>query len=153
MYTQQDFIDTRKETKKRTALMILLMLLFLAAVIACTALRLQYLQMAASGLGFAVCYFLWNFKLTPWLNYNKFMKDMQNGQKRKTECEFVYFTPETRLFDGVEVHEITVTVGKTEKDERMFVLDADKKLPEINKGDKITITSFGNFILDIEKAA
>ena len=77
---------------------------------------------------------------------------MRNGQRRHTECSFLHFAPETRMHDGVEVHEMIVTVGTGEEDERLYYWDADKPEPALREGEKIQVESFGNFITALERA-
>lgn len=147
MYTENDFLVARKNASIRLILLIVLGLAFVAGVIVFNKLRIQAATMACAAVGFAVTYFLWSFKVSPWMKYNKYMREMKNGRKRITACEYVYFTPETRLFDGVEVHELVVRVGNEEEDERLFYWDADKPAPEFNEGDSIEIESYGNFVV------
>ncbi len=170
MYREQDFAYTVKQTRLRTALGISLILAFLALVILLTLLKLEALQLLCAGLGFIVCYFIWSFKIMPWINYNRYMKDMRNGQKRKLECVFREISSETGMHDRVEVRDVTVTVDETgvpkssmgsilarlnnsggeEKVERQFKFDADKSFPDIKPGEKVVITSYGSFITDIK---
>ena len=159
MYTQQDYLHTGRSTKIRLWLGIALIAVFAAAVIVLTALKQKTAQMAVAGAGFIVCWFVWDMKIVPWIRYNRFMKDLKGGQRRRTNCRFVDVSQETRLFDGVEVFDVTVSVKedddsvtRNDEDKRLFVLDADKKLPALEPGDALCVTSFGNFITDIEKA-
>ena len=153
MYTEADYRTASSQTKLRLILMSALIAALLVCVLVFNSLRWQYPMLALAAVGFVLVYFLWSFKLTPWIRYNRFMRELKHGQRRTLECSFIYKTDETRLYDGVEVHDVLVTVGTEEKDERLFVLDADKQLPEIKEGDRLTVTSFGNFITDIELEA
>ena len=159
MYTQQDYLRTSRSTKIRVWLGIALVAVFAAGVIVCTVLKLKTAQMAVAGVGFIVCWFVWDMKIVPWIRYNRFMKDLKGGQRRTTKCRFVDVSGETRLFDGVEVYDVTVSVKEdddsvtdNDEDKRLFVLDADKTLPALEPGDGLCVTSFGNFITDIQKA-
>ena len=152
MYTQNDFQKVKSSTRTRLILFGVLALAFIVLMFVFNSLRLQVLSCASAGLGFIACYFVWSFKISPWVKYNRHMKDISEGQKRVTECEFVSFTPETRIHDGVEVHDFVVTVGKTEEDERLFYWDADKPAPVLEPGCKLTVTSYGNFVIDLKSA-
>ena len=114
--------------------------------------RNQFLSITTAVVGFVVSYFLWSFKVSPWVKYDRHLKEVKNGQKRATECEIKYFTPETRMMDGVEVNELIVTVGKEEEDERLYYWDADKPIPEVKEGDKVVVTSYGNFVVELKNA-
>lgn len=151
MYTQQDFIDVKNTAVRRVLMMLLLSALFLAGVIVLTALRQEIPQLIVAMIGYVVVYFLWSFKVTPWMRYAHFMKDMNEGQRRELECEYVGMDGETRLADGVEVYEFHTRVGKREEDERLFLFDSNKPVPELTAGEKLKIVSFGNHIISIDK--
>ena len=150
-YTESDFINCKKQTRTRVILAFVLLAAVIGIMVVGYIYRLQALVLITAALGFIAFYFLWYFKVGPWVKYNRFLKEMKQGQKRTLDCRFIEFDPSTRLYDGVEVHDVLVTVGTEEKDERLFILDADKKLPELEKDCNIRVTSFGNFVLDIEK--
>ncbi len=152
MYSESDYINTAKQMRYRLILGILLICACLAVLITFIALEIEWAALVSAGLGFIVCYFLWSFKVMPWIHYNKFVKELRHGQRRQMECAFQQISPETRMYDNVEVHDVLVSVGETEEDERLFVLDADKVLPDLKTGDKITVTSYGSFITDIAPA-
>ena len=152
MYTETDFQNAKKQTRVRVAGTIVLSVLFFALVLFLNRRRLQYAAMAVGAVGFMAVYFVCSFKVSPWVKYNRFLREMQNGQRRRAECEFLYFTPETRLHDGVEVHEMIVTVGAEEADERLYYWDADKPMPALQKGDRVAVESFGNFVVSLAAA-
>ncbi|MBQ1256498.1 MAG: hypothetical protein IIX93_04400 [Clostridia bacterium] len=152
MYTEADFISASKNSRIRLILFLILALAFVAVMLVFNSMRNQFLTCLTAAIGFAVMFFLWTFKVSPLVKYNRHLKEIKTGQKRTTECEFVYFTPETRFQDGVEVHDFVATVGPEEDDERLFYWDNDKKAPELKAGDKITVTSYGRFVIGLEPA-
>ena len=152
MYNDSDFQKAKNQTRLRVIGALLLAAAFFALVIVLNRRSAQYAAMAAGAVGFMVCYFLWSFKVSPWMKYNRFLREMRSGQKRRSECAFLYFTPETRYHDGVEVHEMIVTVGADEADERLYYWDADKPRPALKKGDRVTVESFGNFVVSLAAA-
>ena len=152
MYTEKDFLSANKQKKIRLTLFAVLVLAFLAAMFAFNAMRIQPLSITCAVVGFIVCYFIWSFKVSPWVKYDKHLKEVKSGQKRKTDCEIMYFTDETRLVDGVEVHELVARVGKEEEDERLYYWDADKARPDLKEGDKVSIISYGNFVVELKNA-
>ena len=152
MYSQKDYDEAARKTRARLILGILLICACLTAVIAFIALEIEWATLVAAGLGFIMCFFVWSFKVMPWIYYNKFIKELKHGQRRQMECAFKEISPETRMYDNVEVRDVLVTVGDQEEDERLYVLDADKQPPEISAGEKITVTSYGSFITDITPA-
>ena len=151
MYTEDYFNIIKKQTLLRVALFIALVCFFVAAMFTFNALRLMVPTCASAAIGFVFSYFIWSFKISPYVKYNRYLKEVRVGQKRTTRCEFRYFTPETRIRDGVEVHDMVVAVGKEEEDERLFYWDQDMKKPEYTEGDRIEVLSYGNFVVDCKK--
>lgn len=152
MYNESDYKQAAKQATLRVILALLLAVAFVAVALVFNRMRLQAPMLATAAVGFAVVFFLWSFKVTPWTKYNRFLREMRNGQRRHTECSFLHFTPETRMHDGVEVHEMIVTVGTGEEDERLYYWDADKPEPTLQEGERIRVESFGNFITDVQCA-
>ena len=152
MYSENDFIKANKQKKLRVALFVIMAAAFLALMFVFNAMRNQVLSITTAVVGFMISYFIWSFKVSPWVKYDKHLKEIKVGQKRETECEVVYFTDETRIMDGVEVHELITRVGKEEEDERLYYWDADKKRPDLKEGDRVSIVSYGNFVVELKNA-
>lgn len=152
MYTQSDFVKANKQKKLRVWLFVILCAVFACIMFVFNSMRIQALSILTAVVGFVVAYFLWSFKVSPWVKYDRHLREIKNGQTRTAECEFMYFAPETRLMDGVEVNELIVTVGKEEEDERLYYWDVDKPAPVLNVGDKLIITSYGNFVVELKNA-
>ncbi|MBQ1255810.1 MAG: hypothetical protein IIX93_00850 [Clostridia bacterium] len=152
MYTEKDFLHANKQKKIRVTLFAFMAAAFLALMFVFNTMRIQPLSIFTAVAGFMVSYFIWSFKVSPWVKYDKHLKEVRTGQKRETACEIMYFTDETRLVDGVEVHELVARVGKEEEDERLYYWDADKKRPDLKEGDKVSIVSYGNFVVELKNA-
>ncbi|MBR3928068.1 MAG: hypothetical protein IKJ65_03575 [Clostridia bacterium] len=125
---------------------------FLAVMLVFNSLRNQVLSIASAVVGFIVSYFLWSFKVSPWVKYDRLLREIRTGKTRETACEIMYFTDETRMMEGVEVHELIVRVGKEEEDERLYYWDADKEKPDVKEGDKVSIVSYGNYVVELKNA-
>ena len=152
MYTENDFIKANKQKKIRVMLFCAMCLIFLAAMFTFNAMRIQALSIACAVVGFMIAYFIYSFKVGPWVKYDRHLKELKSGQKRETKCEFMYFTDETRLVDGVEVIELIARVGKEEEDERLYYWDVDKTRPGLKEGDWVSIVSYGNFVVELKNA-
>lgn len=150
LYSDEYLAGVKRGVLMRLCVMLALIAAVVGVLAAACVFRWQVAMYVIAGVGFASIMFLWSMKLTPWLRYWKFMNDMVNGQKRTVEVTFVYATPETRFFDGVEVHDFVTRVGDKEEDERLYVFDADKPLPDYKEGQKLKVTSYGNFVVGIE---
>lgn len=153
MYSESDYINASRRTHLVLTMGIALICLCLAVVILFIAIQIEWAALVSAGIGFIVCFFIWSFKVVPWLYYNKFLKELRHGQRRQMECAFKEFSSETRMYDNIEVRDVLVTVGDAEEDERLYVLDADRQPPQLRAGDRITVTSYGSFITDIAPAA
>ncbi len=156
MYSEKDYHKAKSNCKLRVWCGIALIAVFVAVVVALVILEQKILQMVTAGLGFIVCYFVWDMKIVPFIRYNRFMKELKGGQRRKLSCRFVEKSAETRLYDGVEVYDVSVReigddITQNDEDLRLFVFDADKPFPALEQGDALRVTSFGSFITDIVK--
>ena len=143
MYGESDYKQASRQATLRVVGALLLAAAFLAVMLVFNRMRLQAPTLATAAVGFVVVFFLL---------YNRFLREMRNGQRRHTECSFLHFAPETRMHDGVEVHEMIVTVGTGEEDERLYYWDVDKPEPALREGEKIQVESFGNFITALARA-
>ena len=156
MYSEKDYHKAKSNCKVRVWCGIALIAAFVAAVVALIILEKKPFQMIVAGAGFVVCYFVWDRKSGSFIRYNRFMKELKGGQRRTLSCSFVEKSAETRLYDGVEVYDVSVRetggdITQNDEDLRLFVFDADKSFPALEPGDALRVTSFGSFITDIVK--
>lgn len=150
LYTEQDFAATKREFIKRILILaaILIAMIILEALFM-SALRNRYAVWATAAIGCCLSYAYLVLKVMPWYRYWAYQNDMRHGMSRETDAWYVSCSDGVRESDGVRFHELIVRVGDKEEDERLFFWDDDKKLPEIQEGQKVHIRSFGNYITEL----
>jgi len=149
MYTENDRIITGKSIRKWSAVLILVTLVFLAAVAAGLILRSMVLTVAASVLGVWAFLFVFFMFLNPMLKYGKFLKNLEAGLKRDAEGAVVSISPDTEEQDGAVVHTMQLLVA--EGDERRLYLNAAKKEFFPAEGEHILAHCCGRHVIAIEK--
>lgn len=151
LYTEQDFINTRKAYRLRiVGLLAILAVTFALMGIFVSVVRNQIAVIAVTLVGFLLAYSFLTIKLMPWFRYWRYMLDLRSGRSRETDAWFVSCSDGKKLSDGVEFHEFIVRVGDGEEDERLFYWDGDKERPQLTEGQKVHIRSFGNYILELD---
>lgn len=150
LYTEQDFAATKREFIMRILILaaILIAMIILEALFM-SALRNRYAVWVTAGIGCCLSYAYLVLKVMPWYRYWAYQNDMRHGMSRETDAWYVSCSDGVRESDGVRFHELIVRVGDKEEDERLFFWDDDKKLPEIQEGQKVHIRSFGNYITEL----
>ena len=150
LYTEQDFAATKKVLTVRVlGLAAIIAVMAAALAVFVSAARNEYAATASAIVGCCLGYMYTVTKLMPWYYYRQYQKDMKHGLSRETEAWFVSCSDSTRLSDGVAFHEFVVRIGDGEEDERLFLWDDDKQLPELKNGQKLRLRSFGNYITEL----
>lgn len=146
LYSDQDATRTKAAIRKSLIILCILIAITLAILITALVVRIQALAAIGTIIGAWLSYFYFSTQLLPWMKYNNFLRDMGEGLSRESDGWFVGYSDESRIVDGVAVHDFLMRVGDDEEDERLFLWDDDKALPQLAAGDKIHLTSFSNFI-------
>ena len=151
MYTEKDFQAASREVKRRACILAAIFLAAAGLLTWALVARYRVLCYASVMLGCCAFYFYLMLKLLPWISYWKFLRDMRAGRSRVTEGWFVSLSDQARLSDGVAVHEFILRIGDKEEDERLFFFDDDKPLPRLEAGQRLRLTSYGNYITGCEQ--
>jgi len=87
-----------------------------------------------------------DLKLWPALRYRRFLKEMQAGLRRRTECVILRLDEEIQMQDGAHVRSLHVRLP--DGDDRIFYLNAAKAefLPQ--PGTNCTLVSYGRHIVE-----
>lgn len=150
MYTENDFVSANKMMKKQLCISFGLLAAFLAAMIVGLCLRIKPLAIGAPLVGSWVFFTVWTIKTLPWIRYNRFMGEMKDGRRRISEFYYMDVADRVRIVDGVQIHDMNASVDPEGEDPRLFYWDDEKPLPAFEKGQLVRITSYGNFVTDIE---
>lgn len=151
MYSEYDYMNAKNNMKRNIVLTFAVLMGFLAVMSVGLWLRIRVLVIAAPIVGSWVFYTMWLLLCNPWIRYHKFMCDMRTGRKRQTECYFMDIAGRVRIVDGVQIHDMNASLDPEGEDARLFYWDDDKPMPELEKGEKIRITSYGNFVTGVER--
>ncbi|MDL2206025.1 hypothetical protein LJC33_03805 [Eubacteriales bacterium OttesenSCG-928-N13] len=152
MYTTQDINRALTERNKRIVLAAVMMALAILCIVIGALIRNKPLMMIGPSVFGCLFYFLWEFKAMPYARYARYLSDINTGLSHETEARFVSMSEQPRLNNGVMYYDFIVSVGSEPEDERLFYFDADKPKPSIPEGENLSITSFGNYITNLETA-
>ena len=149
MYTSRDYEKAFGKTNARIILGVALIALGVAGIVTLTLLRQKIALYIFTAVMYLVCFFVWSYKIAPWLKYKKFLKELKSGQRKHATLIYRGAAFETRMYDGVEVWDLDFYEedGQTE---RLLVLDAEYKKPELQEGQKVKVESYGSFITKLE---
>ena len=149
MYTSRDYEKAFGKTNARIIFVTALIALGVAGIIALTLLRQKIALYIFTAVMYLVCFFVWSYKIAPWLKYKKFLKELKSGQRKHATLIYPGAAFETRMYDGVEVWDLDFYEedGHTE---RLLVLDAEYKKPELREGQKVKVESYGSFITKLD---
>jgi len=151
MYTEQDYTAAGRMKKKEIYIAVGILLAALAAMCVGVAVRLRPLALVSPVVGGWIFFTLWTVKCLPWIRYDRFLNEMKEGRKRDTECFFWDVAGRVRIVDGVQIHDVNASLDEQGEDLRLFYWDNEKPMPQIEKGRRVRITSYGNFITGIEE--
>ncbi len=150
MYTEKDFEIAKKTMMQRIWMTAGVLAVFLALMAVGLVVRSALLAELSLIVGVCVTYTLLVSKCLPWVRYNRYLRDMREGRNRETVCYYVDIADRVRVVDGVQIHDMNAAVDEELEDLRLFYWDADKPVKHFEKGQKVKIKSYGNFILEIE---
>ncbi len=146
MYDEAYYKNVSRETKKRIWLGMVLLAVMIGAAAVGMALRIFWLATGVPSVMACVLFTVFQLKILPWIRYHKYMENLKTGRRRETECYFVDIAQETRMVDGVEIHDVNASLDPEGEDTRLYYWDNDFPMPDWKKGEKLRIESFGNFI-------
>ena len=150
MYTENDYANAKSTMSKNITVTALVLMAFLAAMLVCVWLRIHLLTIFAPIIGSWVFYTMWVIRCMPWIRYHRFLCEMKEGRRRVTECYFMDVAGRVRIVDGVQIHDMNASLDPEGEDLRLFYWDDDKPMPTYEKGQRIRITSYGNFVTGVE---
>lgn len=150
MYTESDFVQAKKTMIKELVIAFATLIVFIVLMVVGLVTRVKLLAIASPLAGSWIFYTLLVVKCMPWIRYNKFLRNMKEGRRRVMECYYMDIAGHVRIVDGVQIHDVNASLDEEGEDVRLFYWDDDKPMPAFEKGQKVRITSFGNFITAIE---
>ena len=149
MYDEQDLHCAEAEGRRARNIALIIGGATLIIVTCGMIFRIKPLSLAAAILGGCGTYGWISIKLMPWLDYLRFLREMQSGLRRETVGAFVSIAEETRMVDGVRVRDLTLDDGGDVP--LLFYWDEEKPRPVFTPGQRLKLTAFGKFITSYEK--
>jgi hypothetical protein len=148
VYSDADLLKTESARKRALTVALLIGGAALLLMIAGMIVRSKPLALAAAILGGCAAYGWSALKIAPWSAYLKFLREMNSGLTRATEGTFVSQEDESRVVDGVLVHDVLLDAGQDT--DLLFYWDEEKPRPDLTPGQRLKVTSFGKFITALE---
>lgn len=148
MYGEVDLLKTESARKRALTVALLIGGAALFVVVLGMVFRIKALALAAAIIGGCAAYSWSALKVAPWSAYLKFLREMNSGLTRATEGTFVSQADESRMADGVRVHDLMLDAGQDAF--LLFYWDDEKPRPDLTPGQRLKLTSFGKFITALE---
>jgi hypothetical protein len=148
VYSESDLKKTESARKRALTVALLIGGAALFVLVLGLVLRIKALAIAAAIVGGSAVYGWSALKIAPWSAYLKFLREMNAGLARATEGTFVSQADESRVVDGVLVHDVLMGAGQDT--DLLFYWDDEKPRPDLTPGQRLKVTSFGKFITALE---
>jgi hypothetical protein len=150
VYGEEDLRKTEAARKRALIVALLIGGAALLLVAIGMVLRIKWLAVAAAIAGGCAAYSWSALKVSPWNAYLKFLREMQSGLRRETEGAYVSQEAQSRMVDGVLVHDLMLDAGQDVN--LLFYWDDEKPRPDFKPGQRLKVSSFGKFITSCEIA-
>lgn len=147
-YTQQDIQQNKQELNKKGLCFLAALLLYLAASIYFVIARQQFACTLFSLVILPGIFFCFAVYLLPPLRYARFLRDVFEARRHEHRFTFTHFEPDLNTRDGVSFYPMIVT--DDEGFEHRLYWDSQKPLPTLTQGQQITVTTFGQSIVELE---
>lgn len=149
LYPPEVLTAARRTKARRLWGALLTLTVFLALMVLGLVVRIRSLVILSAVLGACIFYTLLVSKCLPWVRYCRYLSDMSAGRRRETLCYFADLSTSQRVVDGVQIYDVNAATDQELSDLRLFYWDADRPTLSIPRGQRVKITSWGNFILSI----
>jgi len=150
MYGEADLRAARHEVRicglKMAAVLVPLLAVYVLGIFY----ALSALMLGALLLAFAFCVFAGDFWLMPSLRYCRFLKEMDKGLRRSTDCILKRMDANVQMQDGVRVCMLHVELCEG-GDSRIFYVNASKLelMPEMER--RVRLVSYGRHVAACEE--
>ena len=147
MYNPDDMLEARRSLDRCRGLLASVLVPLLAVYVLAIVRGMQWLMLAALLAGFGWALFFGDLKLMPALRYVRFLREMQSGLRRTTECTLERLEGEAQMQDGVRVFALHVRLAES-GDSRILYVNASKAdmLPDM--GARVRITGYGRHVVE-----
>ena len=155
LYSQEDAHTNEVQMKGVWMLLGVISVLPLAALVASLVVRMEWLTIAITVLWGGMLIFWGEMKFAPVWAYRRYLRAMENGLTREAEGVLVSLAEEGTYKEGVFFSSMILNVDEklVPEGERLFYVDRCKDLPALVPGDRVHLTSHGNYVVAWEKIA
>jgi len=149
MYSQNDFQEIDQQWKKFLLGIGIYTVIVWIFIIWAVVMRNFYLTLGLTTFWMFVVIFCWGTMGATLFSYRKFLLEIARGLSRTVTGQWVEKKESLVTKEGVKFWEIILQVDDYE---RVIYFDANKELPDIQKGETVTFTTHGNYVIAIGDA-
>ena len=150
MYNQNDIQEARRSLNRCSGLLVSVLLPLLVVYVLGIVKGRQGLMLMALLLGLACTVFICDLKLLPARRYMRFLKEMEIGLRRSTDCTLERLDTQVQMQDGVRVCALHVCLNAG-GDSRIFYVNASKTDCIPVMGTVVRITGYGRHVVNCEE--
>jgi hypothetical protein len=153
LYTENDYNEIKQLTKKFWMKILIATLIYIAIIVVCSITRIDWLGYAASVVWGIFVVFSWGTQGARIRKYYLFLKDINEGLEKEITGSVKEIDSSITSRDLVDFYTVIFNddAGDPESPSRKLYFDASKGLPDINPGDNLKLTLFGNNIKGFQK--
>ena len=153
LYTEQDYIQIQNLKKKFWLKVFIATIAYIAVVVACSILRVDWPGYVAGGLWGITVVFLWGMQGARIRRYFLFLKDIKEGLDKTITGSIASIDRSVTSRDLVDFYTIIFNDddANPESPSRRLYFDASKELPDFEAGQRLEISLFGNNIKGFQK--
>lgn len=154
LYSQQDYDAILKQIRRRKHLIALPCYLLLIVLFFSLAVRMQWITIACTILMGVIFIAGSDLLIRPLNSYRDMLHNALYGRVHEVKLPFAALSAKVNLVDGVPCRALTCTDvdAKGRPYERLFYLDAQKAMPDVEEGDMLHIVHHGLNVADITLA-
>lgn len=152
LYTKEDYMEVIKARRSILLRILIATFIFIGVIIACSIVRLSWPGYATAGIWGVYVVFIWGMKGSRARKYYHFLRDMSEGLENKVVGTVEDIDTSVSLKDMLEFYTITLREDDSDQESpaRKLYLDVSKGLPQFEKGARLNLELFGNYIKGIE---
>lgn len=150
IYTKKDEHCAAARLRRCICLMTGILLVVAALYVLATVRRQRIGMLAALIAFFCLALLMGDLLLLPRLRYHNFLKNMNRGLRRSTECTVTEIDSQIRMEDGAQVRAMHVCLREN-GDSRIFYVNAAKAEELPGEGMQVRLESWGRHVVSWER--
>ena len=153
MYTMEDLTTIQGQKKKRCILLAVPSILLLLVVLVSFLLRIQWLTITATIVVGVLLIAGYDLGIKPIRAYELHLRNVLLGETHELVCIFDHLSTDVSNVDDVRYYSLIV-LDRDDKGrpyERLFYVDCEKKLPDIQKGERVSIVYHDHVLANLSR--